>query len=201
MRRAGILWPAAPMSTASLWPMCCAAHWCCTATGMPAWLVSVCAGTAWGAPAVPALQRTLMGHLGARVATPAWFGRACAPGAGRLTRPLPLHAGFRTRESASEPLKCFVAAACAAGSHGHPRHALPAPLLPAPACLAGLSGIYLPLLWPPSACRREPVALLFWGSHFSLLCTTEGEGPASPQLLPLCTRDGPLQVCTLSRHA
>ncbi|GAB4823016.1 hypothetical protein N2152v2_010062 [Parachlorella kessleri] len=66
------------------------------------------------------------------------------------------------------------------------------------AALAGLTGIYLPLLWPPGACSPEPVGMLFWGSHFSVLCVVQGEGPASPQLLPLCTRDGPLQVRFLS---
>lgn len=62
------------------------------------------------------------------------------------------------------------------------------------AAAAGLMGVYLPLLWSPAACCTEPVAVLFWGSHFSLLVTVEGEGPAEPPLLPLCTRGGLLQV-------
>ena len=36
--------------------------------------------------------------------------------------------------------------------------------------------------------------MLYSWSHFSLLCTVQGEGPASPPLLPLCTRGGPLMV-------
>ena len=36
--------------------------------------------------------------------------------------------------------------------------------------------------------------VLFGWSHFSLLATVQGEGPASPPLLPLSTRDAPLQL-------
>jgi hypothetical protein len=63
------------------------------------------------------------------------------------------------------------------------------------AAAAALSGIFLPLLWPDpsSQCSRQPVAVLYGWSHFSLLCTVAGEGPATPPLLPLSTRDGPLQ--------
>lgn len=68
------------------------------------------------------------------------------------------------------------------------------------AAAAALAGIYLPSLWPtPQAhCSRQPLAVLFGWSHFSLLATVQGEGPASPPLLPLCTRDGPLQLRFLS---
>lgn len=60
--------------------------------------------------------------------------------------------------------------------------------------LAGLSGIYLPSLWPNprEQCSRQPLSVLFGWSHFSLLLTIQGEGPASPPLLPLATRAGPL---------
>lgn len=66
--------------------------------------------------------------------------------------------------------------------------------------LAGLSGVYLPSLWPNprEQCSRQPLGVLFGWSHFSLLLTIEGEGPASPPLLPLATRAGPLQPRFLS---
>lgn len=62
------------------------------------------------------------------------------------------------------------------------------------AAAAGLSGIYLPSLWPrpQEQCSRQPLSVLFGWSHFSLLLTIQGEGPASPPLLPLATRSGPL---------
>ncbi|KAL4430573.1 hypothetical protein ABPG77_005813 [Micractinium sp. CCAP 211/92] len=65
---------------------------------------------------------------------------------------------------------------------------------------AALAGIYLPSLWPRprEQCCRQPLAILYGWSHFSLLATVQGEGPASPPLLPLCTRDGPLQLRFLS---
>ena len=66
---------------------------------------------------------------------------------------------------------------------------------PSPAAAAGLSGIYLPSLWaaPGDQCHRQPLSVLYGWSHFSLLATVQGEGPASPPLLPLSTRHGPLQ--------
>lgn len=62
------------------------------------------------------------------------------------------------------------------------------------AAAAGLSGVYLPSLWPnpQEQCSRQPLSVLFGWSHFSLLSTVHGEGPASPPLLPLATRSGPL---------
>ena len=66
---------------------------------------------------------------------------------------------------------------------------------------AGLTGVYLPLLWPPEQCSSQPLCVLFSYSHFSLLAAVEGEGPAAPPLLPLCTRDGPLRVRAASQLA
>lgn len=66
---------------------------------------------------------------------------------------------------------------------------------------AGLTGVYLPLLWPPEQCSSQPLCVLFSYSHFSLLAAVEGEGPAAPPLLPLCTRDGPLRVRAASQPA
>ncbi|KAL4436941.1 hypothetical protein ABPG75_004080 [Micractinium tetrahymenae] len=65
---------------------------------------------------------------------------------------------------------------------------------------AALAGIYLPSLWPrpQEQCSRQPLSILYGWSHFSLLATVQGEGPASPPLLPLCMRDGPLQLRFLS---
>ncbi|KAL4858184.1 Acylamino-acid-releasing enzyme 1 [Chlorella vulgaris] len=51
-----------------------------------------------------------------------------------------------------------------------------------------------------SCCRAVWSAVLFGWSHFSLLCTVQGEGPASPPLLPLSTRDATLQLRFLTEE-
>lgn len=68
------------------------------------------------------------------------------------------------------------------------------------AAVAGLSGVYLPSLWAGQDCSRQPLSMLYGWSHFSLLLTIQGEGPATPPLLPLCRRGGPLQLRFLSEE-
>ncbi|KAL6785208.1 hypothetical protein ACKKBG_A02890 [Auxenochlorella protothecoides x Auxenochlorella symbiontica] len=62
------------------------------------------------------------------------------------------------------------------------------------AAMAGMTGVYLPLIAAGAgqACWKEPVAVLFSRSHFSLLAAVEGEGPVSPPLLALAGAGQPL---------
>ena len=81
-----------------------------------------------------------------------------------------------------------------AAHSGRPAGLSPLPLLTNSLALL-VTGVQLP---PPCSARIcLPVclqAVLYSWSHLSLLCTVQGEGPASPPLLPLCTRGGPLLV-------
>mmetsp|Transcript_35205 Transcript_35205/g.99664 ORF Transcript_35205/g.99664 Transcript_35205/m.99664 type:complete len:388 (-) Transcript_35205:23-1186(-) len=59
------------------------------------------------------------------------------------------------------------------------------------AMLAGMAGIYLPLLWDPSQCSAIPISVLYNANHFSLLCVIEGESPSGDfHLLQLTAAGG-----------
>lgn len=72
------------------------------------------------------------------------------------------------------------------------------------AAMAGLVGIYLPILAAKhgTSCWQQPLTLLFSHSHFSLLGVTSGEGlPVQSPVVPLSTGKGkpvPLPVGCIS---